>query len=60
MANETNKESDLNLIMEHIEDSDKYYFKDIDLLVALMDYFTAEKIEKIKEMEEKLEEDFND
>lgn len=60
MANETNKESDLNLIMEHIEDSDKYYFKDIDLLVVIMDYFTAEKIEKIKEMEEKLEEDFND
>ena len=58
MENETNKESDLNLIVEHIEDSDKYYFKDIDLLVVIMDYFTAEKIEKIKEMEEKLEEDF--
>ena len=59
MAHETNKESDLNLIMEHIEDRDKYYFEDIDLLVVIMDWFTAEKIEKIKEMEEKLEEDFN-
>lgn len=59
MAHETNKESDLNLIMEHIEDRDKYYFEDIGLLVVIMDWFTAEKIEKIKEMEEKLEEDFN-
>lgn len=58
MAHETNKESDLNLIMEHIEDRDKYYFEDIDLLVVIMDWFTAEKIEKIKEMEEKLQEDF--
>lgn len=58
MAHETNKESDLNLIMEHIEDRDKYYFEDIGLLVVIMDWFTAEKIEKIKEMEEKLEEDF--
>lgn len=58
MTHETNKESDLNLIMEHIDDRDKYYFKDIDLLVVIMDYFTAEKIEKIIEMEEKLKEDF--
>ena len=58
MEHETNEEEDSNLIMEHIEDRDKYYFKDIDLLVVIMDCFTAEKIEKIKEMEEKLAEDF--